>query len=219
MAQPLRNTAYKNFKQKLFDRSLLPGAFVSQRELCEILDCPMGAVREALKRLEAEGLINLLPQRGIQIADINVKFINEAFQFRLMIEMDAVRRMVVSPNRALLTELFEKTGDLREQALAAQDADETLMQEGLDLDLEFHASLIGAIGNSLISDTYGSIDDRIRLIRLNGRFYAARLAEAMGEHLNIIRALLDQDEHASIRAMDEHIRTSWRRSLGNEVNG
>lgn len=219
MAQPLRNTAYKNFKQKLFDKSLLPGAFVSQRELCEILDCPMGAVREALKRLEAEGLINLLPQRGIQIADINLKFINEAFQFRLMIELDAVRRMVAEPDKALLTSLHGKTQGLKERALKADPADVALMQEGLDVDLELHAGLVGAIGNSLVADTYGSIDDRIRLIRLNGRFYATRLAEAMDEHLSIIGALLDRDEAASVQAMEAHIRTSWRRSLGNEVNG
>jgi len=67
----MREVAYERFKVQLFKRNLVPGQFVSQGELCELLDVPLGPTREALKRLEAESLVRLIPQRGIQIADMD----------------------------------------------------------------------------------------------------------------------------------------------------
>ena len=87
----MREVAYERFKAQLFKRNLVPGQFVSQGELCALLDVPLGPTREALKRLEAESLVRLIPQRGIQIADIGVTLIHEAFEFRAILELAAVR--------------------------------------------------------------------------------------------------------------------------------
>ncbi|MEH6726120.1 MAG: GntR family transcriptional regulator, partial [Hyphomicrobiales bacterium] len=65
--QTLRNAAYHAFIDHLFSGDIRPGSMVSQRELCEILDIPLNPMREALKRLEAENFVKLIPQRGIQI--------------------------------------------------------------------------------------------------------------------------------------------------------
>lgn len=216
MNLPLRQVAYEKFKSRLFDKSLSPGAFVTQRELCELLDSPMGAVREALKRLEAEGLIRLLPQRGVQIADINLRLINESFQFRLLIEKEAVRRMARSPDVPLLQELRKRTLDILKRASDKPTDDGALLQEGLSVDLDLHVSLVVNFDNSLIRDTYQAIEDRVRLIRLNGTYQPTRLAQAMTEHIAIIDALLTADEARSEAALTAHLTTSWRRSLGNE---
>src|SRR5678810_1184668 len=105
----MREVAYERFKTELFRRNLAPGQFVSQVELCELLDVPLGPTREALKRLEAESLVRLIPQRGIQIADIGVTLIHEAFEFRAVIELAAMRRFVVEASDATLDELERST--------------------------------------------------------------------------------------------------------------
>jgi len=105
----MREIAYERFKAELFKRNLAPGQFVSQGELCELLDVPLGPTREALKRLEAESLVRLIPQRGIQIADIGVTLIHEAFEFRAVIELAAMRRFVVEASDATLDELERST--------------------------------------------------------------------------------------------------------------
>lgn len=219
MNAPLRQVAYERFKSRLFDRTLSPGSFVTQRELCEVLGSPMGAVREALKRLEAEGLINLLAQRGVQIADINVRFINEAFQFRLVIEQAAARRMARAPKTKHLEKLRERTLDLKHRAIEAPGHDDDLMAEGLEVDLDLHVALVANFQNSLITDTHQAIEDRVRLIRLNGSYDIARLAVAMDEHLDILSALLAGDEDASVSALKAHLTTSWRRALGEDEVG
>ena len=64
--QSLRARAYENFRQQILQANVQPGQFVSQRELMQLLDMPLGAVRELIPRLEAEGLLRTVPQRGLQ---------------------------------------------------------------------------------------------------------------------------------------------------------
>ena len=85
---------------------------MSQGELCELLDVPLGPTREALKRLEAESLVRLIPQRGIQIADIGVTLIHEAFEFRAVIELAAMRRFVATASDETLDELERNTTEI-----------------------------------------------------------------------------------------------------------
>lgn len=214
MALPLRKIAYDRFKARLFDGTLAPGAFVTQKELCEALDSPMGAVREALKRLEAEGLANLFPQRGVQIADIDVRFINEAFQFRVLVEQDAARKMARNPKKNILDPLLQRTTELRDRVLKASAQDIELLNEGLRVDLDLHVALVANFDNSLIADTYSNIEDRVRLIRRNSMYSPERLAVAMKEHIEIISLLLSGDEEASVDSLNSHLKTSWQRSLG-----
>ncbi|UUZ67960.1 GntR family transcriptional regulator [Polaromonas sp. P2-4] len=82
----LRAQAYESFQQQIVDANIRPGQFVSQRELMQLLGMPLGAVRELIPRLEAEGLLKTVPQRGLQIAHVDLKLINNAFQLRLLLE-------------------------------------------------------------------------------------------------------------------------------------
>ena len=109
----MREVAYERFKEELFKRRLAPGQFVSQGELCALLDTPLGPTREALKRLEAESLVRLIPQRGIQITDIGVTLIHEAFQFRTILEADPARAMSIvasgaHPNQQVVIGLVQE---------------------------------------------------------------------------------------------------------------
>lgn len=212
MSEPLRTMAYARFRESLFDRRLKPGQFVSQRELSELLDVPMGAIREALKRLEADGLINLIAQRGVQIADVNVAFINEAFEFRILIETEAARRSANIPDRERLNEIRAKTQQIIDQS--GKTVSDDLMQAGLQVDLELHEFLVSVFTNGLIRQSHQQLEDKVRLIRMNGKYTVDRLRAAMLEHLDIIDALLEGDEQAAVASLNAHLKTSWRRSLG-----
>ena len=86
----LREKAYHSFTRHLLAREIRAGQFVSQRELVEITGLPLGAIRELIPRLEAEGLVRTVPQRGMQIAHVDLNLIKDAFQFRLFLECQAV---------------------------------------------------------------------------------------------------------------------------------
>ena len=82
----LRDKAYDSFTERLLNREIKPGQFVSQRELVEMTGITLGAIRELIPRLEAEGLITTVPQRGMQVAHVDLSLIRNAFQFRLFLE-------------------------------------------------------------------------------------------------------------------------------------
>ena len=63
---PLRECAYEKFTERLLSRDILPGQFFSQRELVAVTGMPLGAIRELIPRLEADGLIATVPQRCMQ---------------------------------------------------------------------------------------------------------------------------------------------------------
>src|SRR5436309_9195994 len=88
----LRAQAYESFQQQIVQANIRPGQFVSQRELMQLLGMPLGAVRELVPRLEAEGLLRTVPQRGLQIAHVDLKLIHNAFQLRLLLEREAAVR-------------------------------------------------------------------------------------------------------------------------------
>ena len=85
----LRDHAYSSFTEKLLARDIAPGQFVSQRELVELTGMPLGAIREMIPRLEADGLIRTSPKRGLQVLTIDLDLIREAFQLRRIIEGEA----------------------------------------------------------------------------------------------------------------------------------
>ena len=64
---------------------------MSQRELAALTGLPLGAIREVIPRLEAEGLLVTVPQRGLQIANVDVKLVRNAFALRLALEKEAAR--------------------------------------------------------------------------------------------------------------------------------
>src|SRR5438874_10195755 len=98
----LRWQAYERFQQQLIASRIRPGQFVSQRELAALIGLPLGAVREVIPRLEAEGLLQTAPQRGLQIATVDVKLVRNAFQLRAIIDREAAAQFALTASDAEL---------------------------------------------------------------------------------------------------------------------
>jgi DNA-binding GntR family transcriptional regulator len=98
--QSLRAQAYESFRQQILEANVRPGQFISQRELVQLLDMPLGAVRELIPRLEAEGLLRTVPQRGLQIAHVDLALINNAYQLRLVLEREPMPRCSATRSRS-----------------------------------------------------------------------------------------------------------------------
>ena len=92
----MRTDVYDQLKERLFTGELRAGQFVSQRELASLLGATLNPVREAIRKLEAEGLINVYAQRGIQIIEGGPKAINDAYEYRLLLELNAVTNFATS---------------------------------------------------------------------------------------------------------------------------
>jgi DNA-binding GntR family transcriptional regulator len=209
----MREIAYERFKTELFKRNLSPGQFVSQGELCELLDVPLGPTREALKRLEAENLVRLIPQRGIQIADIGVTLIHEAFQFRAVLETAAIRHFVSVADKGTLDELERLTTSVLRRFDAGGQTDPRLIDAALQVDWGMHDMMVESVGNRIMTSAHRQNFDKIKMIRLHGRS-PRYLPLAMEEHLAVIAAMKARDPDKAAAALEQHLRAAERRALG-----
>lgn len=208
----MREVAYERFKAQLFKRNLVPGQFVSQGELCALLDVPLGPTREALKRLEAESLVRLIPQRGIQIADIGVTLIREAFQFRTILELASVRHYAKHGDIDALAAVEDDTRAIHAR-LVAGEHDGKLLDAALQVDWGLHNLIIEAMGNQILRSAHQQNFDKIKMIRLHGRS-PRYLPLAMEEHLPVIAAMRRRDPEAAAAALARHLAAAERRALG-----
>jgi DNA-binding GntR family transcriptional regulator len=210
----LRAQAYENFRQQILHAHLQPGQFVSQRELTQLLGMPLGAVRELIPRLEAEGLLRTVPQRGLQIAQVDVKLINNAFQLRLILEREAALNFCAQVSDADLAAIEAAHRRIIERARQAP-IDDALLADAMAVDWGLHDLMVDALGNDLVSQTYRVNSLRVRLIRLEGSMITPDIVvPVMQEHLWFIDALKRRDPQAVARRITHHIESARLRVLG-----
>lgn len=208
----LRDQAYHAFIEHLLDQLLRPGQFVSQRELAALTGQPLGAVREMIPRLEADGLIRAIPQRGLQVATLDLTMMREAFQLREVIECAAVAHLIrTAPDTAITTQQ-----SLLDQVVfaARKGITPALLARAQAIDWGFHDALVGALGNALIADIHRVNAVRIRLIMQDRvTLTPDRLPPAMAEHAAILTALARRDTDAALTALRTHLNKTRNRAL------
>ncbi len=214
MTTSLRIQAYESFQQQIVAANIRPGQFVSQRELMQLLGMPLGAVRELIPRLEAEGLLKTVPQRGLQVAHVDLKWINNAFQLRKVLEIEAARKFVTHLSDDDLLKVEDAHLRIVHRARHGS-IDDALLTDATTGDWGLHDLIVDTLGNELISQAYRINSLRIRLIRLeNAALSPDILMSVMNEHLWFIDALKRRDPDAVVARLTHHIESAHRRVLG-----
>ncbi|MGO7165113.1 GntR family transcriptional regulator, partial [Rhizobium johnstonii] len=123
----------------------------------------LGAIRELIPRLEAEGLIKTVPQRGLQIAHIDLNLIREAFQLRVFLEKEAVALFTRSASDETVAGLLKQHRDIAD-AIRNGDGSHELEVHAQAVDWGMHDAFIDALGNTIISNAYRVNSIKMRLI-------------------------------------------------------
>lgn len=209
----LRDHAYSNFTEKLLARDIRPGQIVSQRELVELTGMPLGAIREMIPRLEADGLIKTVPKRGLQVLSIDLDLVRNAFQLRYIIEGEAVSEFCKSATSEEIERWEAEHRELRDAATVAVTPEILLAAQKVDW--AFHDRIIDVMENSIISDIHRINAIKIRLIRNSDtRMLPELVVSALNEHITILDALKRRDVAGAVQALHSHINSAKRRALG-----
>ncbi|EIM28978.1 GntR family transcriptional regulator [Microvirga lotononidis] len=208
----LRERAYDVFTEQLLRSEIKPGQFVTQRELVALTGQPLGAIRELIPRLEAEGLIVTVPQRGLQILPLDITLIRNAFQFRLILEREAIAAFSQTASDAAIERI-----EVAHQAIVAsaqKGLTEQVVAEAQQVDREFHERIIDDLNNEIISKAYRVNWIKVRLIRQSETSLDEELVlPVMREHLTIIAAMKRRDIPAAVEAAVAHIMSARTRAL------
>jgi DNA-binding GntR family transcriptional regulator len=212
-AQRLGGYAYERILETLFERKIPAGAFLSQSELVKMLRVPVAPLRDALKLLEAEGIVVIHPRSGIQFVKPGFELTRSTYQYRSILERAAAAVYAQTAEESELAELERRhvaaidevereglTGDTR----AEIEALETLL----------HHSIICSLSNPLIESAYKRLHNNVRLIRLDRSITAPLVLRSLREHLQIIQACKVRDADQAAAAMQAHLASALQRALG-----
>jgi DNA-binding GntR family transcriptional regulator len=206
--------AYRRFRTRLFARALPVGEVLTQAELAELLGVPRTPLRDAIRTLQAEGLVEILPRSGIRIPRPDNEKVRQAFGLRKLLEREAARRAAEqAPRSAILawrTQHAAMRADLPE---LTEDAQRERLTE---LDVGFHAGLVAMLRNRLIATIYRQTDERIILYRLDRSYVLTTplILHTLAEHEAVLAAIAARDADAAGAAMDRHMDAALARALG-----
>ncbi|TDH61812.1 GntR family transcriptional regulator [Dankookia rubra] len=191
--------AYGQLRQAVITLALPPGTILSRAELAARLGVSQTPVREALIRLQEEGLIDVVPHSATRVARIDLASAREASFLRLSIEVEIVRRLAAAPTPALAAGL---RGEIARMAELHAQGD----QEGLaTADEAFHSLLHAAAGvpglRELIRSRSGHLD-RLRRMHLPAPGKAERI---IAEHGAVAEAIIARAPEAAERELRLHL--------------
>ncbi len=208
----LRERAYASFTERLLAREIKPGQFVTQRELVAMTGMPLGAIRELIPRLEAEGLIKTVPQRGMQVAHVDLNLIRNAFQFRLFLEKEATALYAVNATDEDIAEQRARHEAIIARAEAGGDPQ--LIEDAEDIDRLMHEAIIDHLDNDIVAKAFRVTWLKIRLIRqYETRIQNHILVPVMRDHLKIITAIEARDPVRAAEEMSIHIGNARTRAM------
>jgi len=197
LAAPLRREIETRLRSAITQGRFQTGERLIERELCEMLGVSRPSLREALRQLEAEELVRLVPNRGPVVAEITVAEAREIYEIRATLEGLAARLFVRNAADAEVAELRKA---LRELKKAETGKPSEFL---LDLKNNFYDVLLRGCGNTVMRRTLTQMHNRIRLLRATT--LAGRTKTALAEIGKIVEAIERRDEDAACRASMEHI--------------
>lgn len=200
----LAERIYGQLKNDIFEFRLLPGDRFSEGEIATRMDVSRTPVRQALYRLEREGYLEVYFRSGWQVRPFDFQYFEELYELRIVLEVEAVRRLCERPAdqpTPLLDEL---------KAIWSVPATDYLSdgRQVSALDERFHCQLVEAAGNREMARIHADVSEKIRIIRRLDFTQAPRVEFTYQEHARILAAILLRRYEEAQRLLRAHIEIS-----------
>lgn len=193
---------------------LAPGMRINEVQLAEQLEMSRGPVREALRRLQSEGLVTYYAHRGTFVSELSDKDAKEMYQLRALLEVGAVRIGLAHVDANVLSQLEGIVNDF-ELALQVED-----LGGLIQADIDFHHTVVKLSDNSHLLDLYRTLDTQLGSMFLAvQRKVPARIKQLPQMHQALVDALRSGSEQTVATAFEEHYLSASESLLRvNELN-
>jgi DNA-binding GntR family transcriptional regulator len=184
-----------------------PGARITERELCSLARVSRTAVREALRRLEAQGLVEHTPNRGPVVSRITADELRQIFEVRLTLEGLAIQQFALRATKQELAALQTACDDI---AATHEVRDISGFIAATD---DFYDIILSGSGNGVIHAVVDSLRTRLTYIRIIALTQRRRGTETIDSTRRLLAALRTGDPRASRDALAQHLALVERRTL------
>lgn len=195
----LKEKAYQILRRKILTGEFKGGVQVVEADLITHLQIGRTPIRESILRLEQEGLVRIVPHKGIFVNEMSLKEIKDLIQLRFCLELYAIREAISYITDNDIKEMSQII-DLQEQAM--QDCD---TYKYMNLDRRFHQKIFEIIGNDRMLRIMGNLNDQLVACGIRGLRKQERLVQVITEHREVVQALSKRDADAAFEAVKLHL--------------
>lgn len=195
--KPLRDVVVESIRQAIISGQFPPGMRLMELQLAEEMGVSRTPVREAIRKMELEGLVVMIPRQGAYVADISIKDINEVYEVRTALD---VLSAGLAAERIDKSEIQEMRELLAEEAALVEARDYPKI---IDNDTAFHDVIYRASGNTRCMNIISNLREQITAIRGRSMPYPGRVEIMLKEH----RAIFDAIAAGKVEKAQEAVRT------------
>lgn len=207
----LSEKAYLEIKNRILTLQLRPRAFLNELALSEMLGIGRMPVHQAVHRLNSEGLVEVIPRKGLVIRPDSLKDMLALLEARLAMEPNIT---ALAAERASK----EQIGALKKLvAESKRIVNQSERMAFMKLDRAFHGLIADAAGNKILADAQRPLHERSELIWHLRVMKEDGLVVNQREHTHIFQAIVDRDAGAARKAMEEHLHSLHNRILAGSM--
>jgi len=202
-SQALYMQVADRLREQIYQNELAPGDAIDEMALCERFGISRTPLREALKVLDSEGLIELIPRRGSFVRRMDIEELNELFPVMVVLEGLCAREAVENCATEDLQRL-EKMHEKLESFAGQSDVDAYYEQNFV-----FHQAIQDLSGNKWLQRVIGDLRKVLRLARHMQLTIPGRLEQSLNEHRQIMQAFKEKDPDLADQNMQNHLKQQW----------
>ena len=204
---PISSNLYSQLQRDILTGKLKNGQKLTEQVICEEYNVSRTPVREALRQLETEGLVENILNRGSFVVGLSKQDFEDMFELRKIYEIQAVKWAIERITEEEMDALDE-TFEFMEFYTLRNDIDKMLtINEG------FHQIIYEASHNRMLQQFLSSYQTYLKYLRKDDEYPDDYLATVLEEHRQIFQAFIEKDVEAGAEAMERHIGNSKKRRL------
>ena len=200
--QPLREVVCETLRDAIRSGVLQPGERLMEMQLAEELGVSRTPVREAIRKLELEGYVIMIPRRGTYVASLSIRDINEVFEIRTTLDSLAsglAAERITDEELERMQRLLVAIGSYIEEGN---------MEKIVEADMEFHDILYQASRNTRLVGIIVNLRDQLTRYRRTSMAVPGRLQETLAEHRRIVDAIAQGNVEEAQQAAEYHMEKS-----------
>lgn len=208
VAAPLREQVSNVLRQAILDFDLQPGQRLVERELTDRLQVSRTTIRESLRELTTEGLVQVIPQRGAVVATISRDDAADLYDARIAIECLIVTRFIERADEEHVRRLRLATARFREATEAGLSTREVLTVKD-----EIYDELIKGARSTVLANLLAPLHARVSVLRATSMSQPGRALKAVEEIEALIEAIARRDTKAAVKVCTAHIKNAAKAGM------
>jgi len=197
--KPLREIVFEYLRQSIVEGKLEPGKRLMEIQMAEQLGVSRTPVREAIRKLELEGLVVMVPRKGAYIADVSIKDVLEVLEVRMVLEGLAAS---LAAERMSDDEIKELACICNEFKSCYENDD---IEGMIEKDVDFHDCIFNSTGNHKLNQISQGLREQIYRFRVRYISRYNKAKELVDEHQAIFNAIQSRDSESAYKYGTQHI--------------